>query len=55
MFGSRSSRSVLEDEGLCVRLWQPRDDRVDAGLNATLDLFTIFVPGPTNLRQGSHY
>ena len=27
--------------GLC----QTRDDRVDAGLNATLDLCTIFVPG----------
>jgi hypothetical protein len=26
-------------------LWQTRDDRVDAGLNATLDLCTIFVPG----------
>jgi hypothetical protein len=35
-----------------VRLWQTRDDRVDAGLNATLDkdlktLRTIFVPEPT--------
>jgi hypothetical protein len=36
-----------------MRLWQIRDDRIDAGLNATLDtgsvmfkiLFKIFVPG----------
>jgi hypothetical protein len=28
-------------------LWQTRDDRVDAGLNATLDLVTNFVPGLT--------
>jgi len=26
-------------------LWQARDDRVDAGLNATLDLVLNFVPG----------
>ncbi len=37
-----------------MRCWQMRDDRFDAGLNATLDtgsvmfmmLFAIFVPAP---------
>jgi hypothetical protein len=30
----------------CEEFGKTRDDRVDAGLNATLDLFTNFVPGP---------
>jgi hypothetical protein len=40
-----------------------QDNRVNAGLNATLDtgsvmfkiLFAIFVPGPTTTRHWSHY
>ena len=30
-----------------MAVWQMRDDRVDASLNTTLDMFAIFVPGPT--------